>query len=301
MPLSGPPPKSPCDPTLVLELGLLSSGMTEYFDDVYRNDLVFSRGSQWKKALPKCLDDFTLLNILNFLDGPTLMNMCQAYNASVLMPESTMYDENGFLQHSTLKKLRKQRFQAIIVSDDGCSSDEEILYYLTEQASKGVNIVVMALQGLFDLGFMHAFGVNWKLCAYTRRTFHLTKDGMRILGKSAFPFKSCYCMSHFVTGDGYELFAELLEDEDEEPDDDDDDDDDYPPRQPEPGSPVIVHINDTRSVSYFGFVNPSNVSYGAILLRLCFAPQYYQKNKRLDNRIQLMRDAVTLGQWECVR
>jgi hypothetical protein len=51
--------------------------------------------------------------------------------------------------------------------------------------------------------------------------------------------------------------------------------DDEPPT-PGSGSPVVTHIDDDglKSVSYFGFVNGLDVSYGHIILRLCYAAHH---------------------------
>ena len=48
------------------------------------------------------------------------------------------------------------------------------------------------------------------------------------------------------------------------------------PPPPTPGSPVIMSLGESKSVSYFGFSNPLDVSYGAIMLKLCYAkaPQH---------------------------
>ncbi|KAL7546412.1 hypothetical protein ACHAWF_009749 [Thalassiosira exigua] len=53
------------------------------------------------------------------------------------------------------------------------------------------------------------------------------------------------------------------------------DEEDYPdgppPPEPEPGSAAVSAIRGSKSVSYFGFVNPLDVDYGSILLKLCYA------------------------------
>lgn len=135
----------------------------------------------------------------------------------------------------------------------------------------------MAIEGLFNLGYMSDFEVNWHMLAYTKRTVHLTNAGKRLLSEAAFPFESRYTKSHFVTGDGEELFAELIEEEEEETDESDDNADDTVPT-PQPGSPVITYMNENRCcISYFGFVNPLDVSYGAIIHRLCYAGQYNER------------------------
>ncbi|KAL7492939.1 hypothetical protein ACHAWT_003336 [Skeletonema menzelii] len=82
---------------------------------------------------------------------------------------------------------------------------------------------------------------------------------------TAFVMKQ-YSKAHFIVGGG-ELFTEYLCPEDYE------DEEDYPdgPPPPTPGSTVITSLGESKSVSYFGFANSLDVSYGAILLKLCYA------------------------------
>jgi ribonuclease HI len=82
----------------------------------------------------------------------------------------------------------------------------------------------------------------------------------------AFPFGHQYVKANFVVGEG-ELFTEYQHPEDYE------DEEDFPdgPPPPDPGSPVVTLLGKDKSVSYFGFVNPLDVSYGSILLKLCYA------------------------------
>jgi hypothetical protein len=125
----------------------------------------------------------------------------------------------------------------------------------------GVNVVVMAIHGC-SLDFAaECFGVWWDLVSYSRQSFRLTKVGEKVLGAYAFPFSSTNCKSNFVSGEGQELFEELPGDKTNA-------------AAGSSGSAVIVYNNRGRCASYFGFINPSNVSYGAIVLRLCYADQY---------------------------
>ena len=122
----------------------------------------------------------------------------------------------------------------------------------------------MAMEGIFDLSVLRRnFNVDWNLCAYTTRSIELTESGSSIIG-DAFPYSDRYVKANFVTGEG-QLFTEHLHPGDYE------DEEDYPngPPPPEPGSPIVTVTRGDKSVSYFGFVNPSDVSYGAILLKLC--------------------------------
>jgi hypothetical protein len=266
MPLLGPLPSPNGDSTdPVLVLGVMV-GIDEELGDVFRNDLVYSRTTQWNRHLPRELGDTVLLHILQFLEGRTLINLCKIYDGTAVVDDSMLYDREGNLKLSAIDALKPKRFRAIVVSDSAVSEEEEIReYVIAERDRNGSNIVVMAIEGLFNLGFMRDFGVAWRLVAYTKRSIYATEAGKHMLGQYAFPFESKYTKGNFVVGHGHELFAELVEDDSE---------DDDPPPVPQPGSPVIVSIVGGRCVSYFGFVNGLDVSYGAIILRLCYADQY---------------------------
>jgi hypothetical protein len=266
LPLLGPLPSQSGDPPdPVLVLGVLV-GIDAELGDVFRNDLVYSRTTQWNRHLPRELGDSVLLHILQFLDGRALINLCKIYDGTAVVDDSMLYDREGNLQMSAIDALKPKRFRAIVVSDSALSEETDIReYVIAERDRHGSNIVVMAIEGLFNLGFMRDFGVAWRLTAYTKRSIYTTEAGKHILGQYAFPFESKYTKCNFVEGNGHELFAELVEDDSE---------DDDPPPVPQPGSPVIVSSVGGRCVSYFGFVNGLDVSYGAIILRLCYADQY---------------------------
>jgi len=136
----------------------------------------------------------------------------------------------------------------------------------------GVSVVVMAVEGIFDLSPLNErFGTNWRLVAYTNRVIELTEMGQKIISSDAFPFVKKYVKSHFIlstTTASEALFAENIN-----PDDYDDEDSDPIP-QPSPGSAIVTHLAGSKSISYFGFVNSLDVSYGAIVLRLCYAADH---------------------------
>jgi hypothetical protein len=265
LPLSEQPPpaNTPCDPILLLGL----SSTPKYLDDVYRNDLVYSRRSQLKRSLSRKLEDRALLHIVEFLDVKELMKLSAHYKGTVVMSEDYLYENEGVLHQMMMETLynKQRRFQAIVVSDEMLSSNEVVRMFVQMQHQElGVNVVVMAIHGC-SLDFAaECFGVFWDMVSYSRQTFRLTKVGEQVLGAYAFPFPSTYCKSHFVSGEGQELFEELPEDETNA----------STGNSRSSGSAVIVYNNRGRCASYFGFINPYDVSYGAIVLRLCYADQY---------------------------
>jgi hypothetical protein len=280
LPLTGPPPcLLPCEPTLLL--GLMPDTAKE-LDDVYRIDLVYSRTSQLKEKLANWagtaeVDHFVLLRILQFLDGESLMKICSIFQGTVMVDGDALYDDDGDLVEEQIEALKERLFQAIVVPDYCLSPESTLRDFVVEQYNSGVNVVVMAIEGLFSLSYMRQFGVTWRMTEYTKKSIILTEAGMRLLGKPAFPFESKYTKSHFVAGDGVELFAEVVEEEEDDEDveeDDEEESEEEAPRAPQPGSPVITHIEENRCISFFGFVNSLDVSWGAIIHRLCFAAQY---------------------------
>jgi hypothetical protein len=252
--------RTTCDPILVL-------GLSSELDDVYRNDLVYSRTSQWKKSLPCKLEDRALLQILEYYTAEELMTLSSQYKGTVVMSEDYLYENEGVLHQMMMETVfnKQHRFQAIVVSDEMLSSNEEVQMFVQMQHRElGVNVVVMAIHGCSLEFAAECFGVSWDMVSYSRQTFRLTKVGEKVLGAYAFPFPSTYCKSHFVSGEGQELFEELRKGETN----------DATGHSHSSGSAVIVYNNKGRCASYFGFINSSNVSYGAIVLRLCYADQY---------------------------
>jgi hypothetical protein len=295
-PLSGPPPvRLPCKPTLVLGLHPYFSGE---LGDVYRNDLVYCSTSRAMKLIPEGLEEKgSLLKIFQYLDGTTLKNLSKAVGGTQIVDRDDLYLYNNKggrgVNEALLSSLATQKYQAIICADSFLSSllldEKEVVGRFIQQQyyEKGVSVVIMGTEHIFNFAYAETlFGVSWSVPAYTKRDVQLTDAGEIILSRSAFPSKSKYTKSHFVVGDGEELFSEFIDvayyesemaeynarieaGEDPsticEPD---------PIPRVEPGSPVITHIADNKSLSYFGFANSLDVSYGAIILRLCFAAQH---------------------------
>ena len=264
-PLSGPPPvELPCKPTLLL--GIPDYVLTE-LSYVLINDLIFSSTSRYASPL----DASTKLEILQFLDWPSLLNMTREYGGTVIHPEDDVLDQTtGEVDTKRLNQLSKQKYQAIVVDDTCFIREPAIAQFVLSQYEKGVSVVVMGMEGIYDLGSLRSsFGVDWNLSAYTTRTIQLTETGKRIIGLRSFPHDTMYVKAHFVVGE-HQLFREYINPADYE---DDSDYEDGPPA-PSPGSPVVTVLRNNKSVSYFGFANTLDVSYGAIILRLCYAAQH---------------------------
>lgn len=145
-----------------------------------------------------------------------------------------------------LAPLYDQHYQAVVVADYSLADGGPLSLFVQDQYHRGVAVVVMAIKGIFNLGFLReAFGVDWSLVAYTKRYVQLTEVGQRLLGETAFPFDNKYAKSHFVIGaDGEELFSEYIDSRDyEDEHSSSEEDSDYEPERPpdpEPGSPIVT-------------------------------------------------------------
>jgi hypothetical protein len=175
---------------------------------------------------------------------------------------------------------KHEPFQAIIVDDSSFVYESDVRDFVVEQYNRLTSVVYMAIEGIYDLSLLQrAFGVDWRLAAYTKRNAQLTANGLRIIGRKAFPFHDQYTKANYVSSAGHvdeELFTEFVNPDDykDELEDEDSDYDQGIPT-PSPGSPVLTSIDGNRSVSYYGFVNPLDVSHGAIILRLCYAAMHH--------------------------
>mmetsp|Transcript_30649 Transcript_30649/g.50632 ORF Transcript_30649/g.50632 Transcript_30649/m.50632 type:complete len:334 (+) Transcript_30649:20-1021(+) len=263
--LRGPPPVNlPCKPTLLL--GVPDSVIAE-LSHVLINDLVFASTSCYSSPP----DVTSRLEVLQFLDGKSLLNLTREYGGSVIISEDEVLDQStGEVDLKKLNTLKKQEYQAIVVDDTSFIREPEVSQFVQSQFEKGVSVIVMGIEGIYDLSRLReSLDVDWQLRNYTSRTIQLTEAGKRLLGRDAFPFDSKYIKANLVVGSD-ELFAEYVNPADYE---DDSDYEDGPPA-PNPGSPVVTAVRGNKSVSYFGFVNSMDVSYGAIILRLCYAAQH---------------------------
>ena len=188
----------------------------------------------------------------------------------ILSEDEVLDQATGEVDENKLTELNGYEYQAIVVDDTCFIREPHISHFVTKKyREEGVSVVIMALEGIFDLlPLRNAFDVDWKFAAYTKRTIRLTAAGEAIVGTATFPGKIKYIKANFVHGgQGEEMFIEHQYPGDYE------DEEDYPdgPPPPAPGSPVVMKTEGNKSVSYFGFVNILDVNYGAIIIRLCYA------------------------------
>jgi len=209
----------------------------------------------------------TKLKHLLSLNGNDLLVLTNKHAGSTILPEEKILDQTTMnVDKEKIRRLEKGDYQAVIVDDTCFIREPDVTAFVMKQYGKGASVVIVAIEGIYDLSTPNReFKVNWKLAGYTARSIELNYLGKQIIG-DAFPPAHQYVKAHFIVGGG-ELFTEYLCPEDYE------DEEDYPdgPPPPTPGSPVITFLGDSKSVSYFGFVNPLDVSYGAIMLKLCYA------------------------------
>lgn len=241
----------------------------KYLSDILIHDLIHSSTSTFMKDDDASSKNDMKQQILSYLEGKDLLGLSRKHNGTVILSESEVLDQStGNVDMERFGELEQSEYQAVIVDDTCFVREPDITRFVMQKYNKGSSVIIMAIEGLFDLSAMNNnFGVNWKLSAYTKRDIKLTQTGKKIIG-DGFSFDQKYTKSHFVTGgSGEELFEEYQYPENYE------DEEDYPdgPPPPQPGSPVVTALKGSKSVSYFGFVNPLDVSYGAILLKLCYA------------------------------
>ncbi|KAL7540145.1 hypothetical protein ACHAXR_009892 [Thalassiosira sp. AJA248-18] len=259
-----PPGTSPCKPILLI--GLPSSDdWGKYLSHILIHDLLYASTSTYMDG--NANDHQAKLAKLSSLDGNELLKLTRKHKGSVILSETEVLNQQtGDVDTNRLRQLEKGDYQAVIVDDTCFIREPDITAFVMKQYAKGSSVVVMALEGIYNLSTLNQnFNVNWKVCAYTARSIKLTDIGKEVMG-DAFPFDEKYVKSNFAVGEG-EMFVEHQFPENYE------DEEDFPdgPPPPEPGSPVVTSLGDSKSVSYFGFVNPLDVSYGAILLKLCHA------------------------------
>jgi hypothetical protein len=263
----GPPGPTPCKPTLLLSL---PDFVLNALDQLLINDLIYSNHP---------LNDFApdvQHEMLKAMDGPTLVQLVKSSGkGSVILPDDELFTE-GTDQVDTeqLARLATNDYQAIVVDDTCFIREPDVQKFVMQQyQEKNVSVVIVGAEGIYDLGPIRAaFGVDWNVTVYTRRTIQLNPLGSTILGRQGFAVDTNYVKALFIQGT-HELFMEHVNPDDYEPDSDDED---PQPPKPQPGSPVTTFIEHGKSVSYFGFVNSSDVSYGAIILRLCYAAYHQQ-------------------------
>ena len=180
-----------------------------------------------------------------------------------------------------------QKYKGVIATDDWFDVDYEyqpianaIFQVLKDMYKGGGSVVIATTMGVFSvpqqISKMFQFSPSWTLAAYTKRTIITTSKGKGIL-KEAVAARPIYTKAHFVQAPKEEcLFEEHIN-----PEDYDSDYSDEPP-QPSQESPVVMHCGGPNKgrISYFGFVNDLDVSWGDIILKLLTKEEVKTTNKR---------------------
>lgn len=264
-----------CKP--ILMIGLPSSGdWAKYMSHVLIHNLLYASNSSYMGGS----DDYEdKLKHLQSLDGDGLLALSTKHVSATILSENDILDQRTLqVDMNKIRRLEKEVYQAVIVDDTCFIREPDVTAFVMKQYNSGASVVIMAIEGIYDLSSLNArFNVNWRFAGYTTRMIELNSLGKQVIG-NAFPLDYHYVKAHFVVGGG-ELFTEYLCPEDYE------DEEDYPdgPPPPSPGAPVITSLGETKSVSYFGFSNPLDVSYGAIILQLCFAKSSSLLPKQSDS------------------
>jgi len=226
-----------------------------------------------------------------------------------LKNESTLITEQDLLQDPTKAKIVNvsQKFRGVITTDDWFDVDHEyqpiansIFRTLKDMYNAGGSVVIAITVGIFSvpqqISTMFEFDSSWALSAYTRRSITTTSVGRQILGDT-FPEQHVYTKANFVRAPEEDcLFMKYNNPEIYEFDFD------YvePPRH-SGDSPVVMHRGPNGgSLSYFGFVNPSDVSYGDIILKLA-NPCKVEKNGIDDQEVITNYDCIQCDADGCTR
>jgi len=285
-PLSkAPPGPQPSPPSLFLGA---FDWWVEKCGDLIRSDLTFSSNAKiMHQALEGKIEDLQL-HILNFLPGEDLINLCKALDAgSVIVSESQLmsfedlrnFFENGEREHS---------YRSVIITDQWFDVDSEyqplaneIFCKLRQFYNKGCSVIIGGPMGVFSATttISNLFDLEWSFASYTTKSMKKTRIGERILGDS-FPFEVQYLKSNFIKAPPNEsLFIEHINSEEYS----DDSDYEFGPPEPSTDTPVAVHFREEGgSISYFGFVNSLDVSYGAMMLRLANATYHFNRDGLIE-------------------
>lgn len=173
-----------------------------------------------------------------------------------------------------LKNISK--YQGVVTTDDWFDVDVEykpladaLISTLIEMHRGGCSVIVAASMGVVSVPrrLAEMFDTKWKLTAITKREICKSMKGERVLGDS-FPDKQINTEAYYVLAPREQmLFEEYVH-----PDNflDDSSDDTSKPRR---GSPIVSHRDPFTggSISYFGFMNSLEVSYGPIMQQLIYA------------------------------
>ncbi|KAL3943200.1 MAG: hypothetical protein SGBAC_002730 [Bacillariaceae sp.] len=269
--VSAPPGPQPCLPSLLLGV---DEWWMEHCEDVLRNDLVFSSRARALHPLMKGRHD--QVHILNYLSGKDLIALSKATNGGSLMVSVDDLIQNNRIRNE-IHPSPEGRYHGVVLTDQWFDVDEEYQALATSlfRAAKvmydrGCSVVFVATAGVYSaptsISALFQLGQQWRLTNYTKHDLVKTAVGETIL-QSAFPSKAVYTKAHFVSAPE----AESLLIENVNPHDYDSDDS-MP--TPNTSSPLVVHRdadgNNGGCVSYFGFVNPLDVSWGATTLKLLY-------------------------------
>lgn len=214
--------------------------------------------------------------------------------------------EEQLLQDPTKAKITQvsQKFKGVVVTDDWFDVDSEyqpianaIFQTLKDMYNGGGSVVIAVTMGVFSvpqqITSMFQLSTSWNLTAYTKRSITTTSVGKIIL-EDAFPTRHVYTKANFVRAPDEEcLFMEYIDPEDYE----DDSDYDEPPSANK-DSPVVTHCGGPNGarISYIGFVNDLDVSWGDIILKLI---SQEERGKTSNNHINDQEDEVYYDCEEC--
>mmetsp|Transcript_10778 Transcript_10778/g.16284 ORF Transcript_10778/g.16284 Transcript_10778/m.16284 type:complete len:628 (+) Transcript_10778:80-1963(+) len=201
----------------------------------------------------------------------------------VMKSESVILTVDELIQNPSKAKIAdiSNKYRGVVATDDWFDVDDEykplankILCTLKEMYDAGGSVVVAATMGIFtvpqQLSKMFGFGSSspWAFSCYTKKCLTTTLMGSEILGDIVPSGKRyIYTKANFIQAPEEEcLFVEYIDPEDYE---DDSDYDNGGPPMPEKDSPVVTHRGSSGgTLSYFGFVNDLDVSYGHIMMKL---------------------------------
>ena len=245
--------------------------------DVLRCDLVFSTNAKVIHPLLSGEKSLQLL-ILNFLCSKDVLSISHALEGgSKIVSDSDIINQGNNLK-DFVQTTAWGNYRGVICSDEWFDVDaeyeslsEDVIASMKSMYDMGCSVVFAAVMGVFaaprQISKLFEMETDWELTAYTSRSVSLTQKGTSIL-EDSFPFESTYLKSNFLSAPKEEcLFIEYVDPGDYLYEDSDYDDDSVP--EPSPDSPVVIHFSPSGGcVSYFGFANSLDVSYGAILLKL---------------------------------
>ena len=259
--LESPSKQLPCNPTLFLGV---ADWAVEALTTVVAYDLAFAKTSSYQ---PNLSNRNLVLDTLSSLEGKDLLQLTKQHGGSVIVREEELYDDSVVIQ-DRLNDSAETMYNAIIVGDHEVISIPEITRFCSKQFhNKKVSVVIMALEGLYDISVINdTFGVHWHYAAYTKRDLCLSASGEKILSSRAFPSKSQYIKANYIRSDWPEEEHLLMNDPESEDND--------------PGSAVVASIRKSNAVSYFGFVSSPLELYGPIIHRLCYAAEIQQLQTR---------------------